>query len=347
MKKLVYGTLFLAIVGISIQSCKKDLSRPNQEELKFDSDLNIASDGRMLVFKTVEDYEKVVDNPTESIRKTFLSKVSKMNHITHFENMKLQKSNIDIFGDEYISQILNNDWIVQIGDYLYRVNKELGKVFVLPAANISEYNDLVAENKNNPNIRRFSTDDSVIELAESGAEGEKGLFCSENQASNNDNLDQTYYSAYEPYTNPVANSNHQYVRRYESTCKMNYLKLGIYYNLQAKLEVKGRVSKSSSSTGTYGINSFETLNCIAGIRFSRIYKIRCQAETGWNSGYVSLTNSNLYKAEYNSYQGSKGIKKFWLKCGFYYKTFTGGSEIAVFPTNLPGETLYHKQTKDG
>jgi hypothetical protein len=97
MKKLVYGTLFLALVGISIQSCKKDLSRPNQEELKFDSELNIASDGRMLVFKTVEDYEKVVDNPSETIRETFLNRVSKMEHITHSENIKLQKSNEKIF----------------------------------------------------------------------------------------------------------------------------------------------------------------------------------------------------------------------------------------------------------
>jgi hypothetical protein len=94
-------------------------------------------------------------------------------------SMSKSSENDDLLGDDDLAQILNEDWIVQIGDYLYRVIKPTESVYVLPVVNISEYQDLVNENKSNKHIRKFSTEDDVIELAESGAEGQKGLFCGE------------------------------------------------------------------------------------------------------------------------------------------------------------------------
>lgn len=170
----------LSLVGISLNSCKKEGSSVSQKETNFDKDLNIKSDGRMLIFKSTEDYQKVVENPTEDIKFEFISKVSKMKHVSYTEKLDLLKSENDsLIGDDYLAQILNEDWIVQIGNYLYRVNKPEEKVYVLPVANIDEYDDLVNQNLLNPNIRKFSTFDNCIELAESGDMGEK---CNEHSA---------------------------------------------------------------------------------------------------------------------------------------------------------------------
>ena len=131
----------------------------------------------MLIFKTTDDYKKVVNNPTEEIKSKFLKEVANFKHTTYSELLSKSKSseNDDLLGDDDLAQILNEDWIVQIGDYLYRVNKPTELVYVLPASNVSEYQDLVNENVANKNIRKFSTEDDVIELAESGAEGQKSL----------------------------------------------------------------------------------------------------------------------------------------------------------------------------
>jgi hypothetical protein len=356
MKKIIFTGILLVVTGLTIVGCKKDTPSPkstqtiaqHEKALTFDPTFHVASDGRMLIFQTLIDYQKAVTDPSQEQIDAFTALIGKMPYTSYYEKLQgtPEELRVDIIGDDFFSQIINADFIVQIGDYLYKVNKGTGLVAVLPASQIANYSDLVTENKTNKYLRFFSVEEDVLESAEAGEEGLKSLFCSEGQASNPD-WSETTYSAWEPYTNTVNNSNHQYVRRYKRECKMNYMNLGIYRNLQAKLEVKGMVQISSTSTGTYGISSFNTLNCIAHIRSKRIYKIRCQTETGWLAAFTALTNNNLYKCEYNSYRGTKGLKKYWLKGGFYYKTYGNGAEIPVYSTSLLGETLYQREIKSG
>lgn len=229
MKRVIYVGAFLALVGVSIVGCKKDVSNPAP---KFDSELNIASDGKMLIFKTTADYNNVVNNPTEKEWSMFISKVKEMKHTTYAEKLALNKSgeSDDLIGDEDLAQILNDEWIVQIGDYLYRVNKPTESVYVLPAANIDEYQDLVDENKSNPHIRKFSTGDNVIELAESGAEGQKSLFCSEDQLGNR-------YEETDIFTVPGFNGAYQFWG------DSDYRRYGIYYSIvtTANSNVQGQI----------------------------------------------------------------------------------------------------------
>ena len=136
----------------------------------------VSPEKSFLVIKSVDAYEALISSD-EVNKKAYLNSVEGMPFTTHNELLKIEKSSIDLIGNEFLSSILNKDLIVQIGDYLYKINPELNKVFVLPAINVDEYNDLVNENMSNPNVRQFSTDDNVLELAVSGAKGEKALFC--------------------------------------------------------------------------------------------------------------------------------------------------------------------------
>lgn len=182
MKKLIYGTLFLALLGILVVGCKKEeIQNPITQKESTSSEFNLSSDGKMLIFKTTDDYKKVVNDPTEEIKSKFLKELANLKYTSYAKSSSPNKSSFsdDLLGDDDLAQILNEDWIVQIGDYLYRVNKPTESVYVLPTSNISEYQDLVNENKANKNIRKFSTEDDVVELAESGDEGQKGLFCGE------------------------------------------------------------------------------------------------------------------------------------------------------------------------
>jgi hypothetical protein len=78
MKKLIYGSIFLALVGIGIVCCKKSIINPSSQNLITSSEFNISSDGKMLIFKTTDDYKKVVNDPTEEIKSKFLKEVANL-----------------------------------------------------------------------------------------------------------------------------------------------------------------------------------------------------------------------------------------------------------------------------
>jgi len=286
MKKLIYGTLFLALVGIGVVGCKKEeLQKQSNQDVKFDSELNIASDGRMLIFKTTEDYEKVVNNPSDEIRTGFLKEVKTFKHLTYADKISESKSieSDDLIGDEYLAQILNDDWIVQIGDYLYRVNKPTESVYVLPASNLSEYQDLVNENKSNKNIRKFSTEQDVIELAESGDAGQKALFCNESGIGGKESISNV---------TPIGNTG------FDFWCYNDFNKYGIYYSLAVWV-------KSSAPNGSYRFY----------IQVENLwYHVRCGNTVGaysfpWFN--ESPATKNVHK--YQSYSGSKNLNGVHVK----------------------------------
>jgi hypothetical protein len=133
--------------------------------------------------------------------------------------------------DDFLGQLLNEDGIIQIGNFIYKVNLQSQKVFVLPATNSSEYQDLVNENKSNKNIRQFTTNDDVIYLAESGASGEK---------CNNPS------SGFELSTEFESSSS------LRTRCLIKYFTAGIYY----------RVTGRSLKVGNYGGNYRYYLECV-------------------------------------------------------------------------------------
>lgn len=300
MKKIVFGVMMFSLVGISLNSCKKDSLSDSKKETSFYKGLNIKSDGRMLIFKTIEDYQKIVENPTESIRFDFISKVSKMKHNTYTEKNENLKSNDDsLLGDDYLAQILNEDWIVQIGDYLYRVNKPEEKVYVLPAVNIDQYNDLVNQNKSNPNIRKFSTSDNVIELVEEGASGEKGLKCSEDGAG-----------ARQAYGDYKLNLQTQI------SITVGYNKYGIYFPVKI--------------TATNHVGSKDKLY----IQIENLwYHVRCGNTVGPYSLPWEYPSSTEYASRtYNSYSGMTPLNGYHIKARARYENWylpSGGNPYTV------------------
>lgn len=167
MKKIIYGALFLTAVGIGFVACKKD-SLPINSTLNFDSKYHVASDNRMLIFETTGDYEKIVNNTTDEEQAKFVDAIQKLNFERYAEKQGNTKSS-SMECDAFLAQIINSDGVVQIGKYVYKVDLSNGVVAVINSTHLSEYTDLVALNTANKNIRHFTTNDDVIELAESGA----------------------------------------------------------------------------------------------------------------------------------------------------------------------------------
>jgi hypothetical protein len=266
---------------------KEYLELETQEFVKSDVKYDITSDGRMLVFPSVEDYEKVIGNPSKHFQEGFLSKIQTIKHAT-FAEKKAKQRDSSLIRDRHLSQILNQDGIVQIGDYLYRVNKPTESVYVLPALNLDEYQDLVYENKANKNIRKFSTGDPVIELAESGAAGKRGLFCREDGCGGKESIT--------PLVDiPFQNSGYQFWGYND------YNRFGIYFSLAAW----ARASFPRTNSHPYRIY-IQVEN--------KWYKPRCESSVGpesfpWHQDGPSRDN----RQKYQSYSSTKPLNGLHLK----------------------------------
>lgn len=87
----------------------------------------------------------------------------------------LSNDTLNTIEDEFLSCILNQDRIIQIRNYIYRIDKENETVFALHVDKIRDYNDLLNENISNPNILKFSTEDDVFDLLNERINDEKAL----------------------------------------------------------------------------------------------------------------------------------------------------------------------------
>jgi len=199
----------------------------NADQLKS-GNASYWSDGRMLVFSNLGEFEKVVDNPTNQFIENFISEVNGMSHITYSKLLSTGNRE-DTLMDEYLAFILNKDLTVQIGDYLYRVNKAREKVFVLPASDIGNYNDLVSENLTNPNLLDFSTEDDVFELMGQSKDvsGEKAM--SKNCQSSKDDKEEEEYADFDDDL-PIYNHQGRHYK-FHYKLKVRYDNWGIYRKL--------------------------------------------------------------------------------------------------------------------
>ena len=290
MKKTFFAITLIA-TSLFI-SCKKEkqvtnqpteISKSNSSENSFAKEFNLTLSENRLVFKTVDDYKKAIDNPTEEVAKKFKFAVNNFTNFKSylsFKNSKKIKNTDDLFNDPYFEAILNSDKVVQIGNFIYRINPLSQKVFVLPSKNSSEYNDLVNENTNNSNIKVYSTGDNVLELVENNTVAKStALFCGEGGIGG--------------YADGVDFSYNNQNRR----AAVDFNRYGIYFSLFARIW-----PSTGSSEFTFDFNG--TLGYIH-------YHVRC----GSTADYGTLSGGNQNgngEQRYQSYQGSTNLNNMFF-----------------------------------
>lgn len=289
MKKLIYGAMVLALAGITLYGCKKsstaELAPVNT---KAGSSKNNArtgryySDGKMLIFSDRAAYDLVVTNPADGDKDAFINAVSQMPHTSYSKYLADNRKEDDQM-DDYLAVILNQDLVVQIGSNLYRVNTRAKSVFVLPAAYIAEYKDLVTENLANTHIKVFSINDDVLDIMEDGAEPQKALFCNESGIGGKESI-----------SNQVSIGN----TGFQFWCYNDFNKFGIYYSLAVWV-------RSSAPNGAYRFY----------IQVENLwYHVKCGNTVGpYSFPWYSESPATKRIHKYQSYSGSKNLNGVHVK----------------------------------
>ncbi len=170
MKTIKTSTIFLFVL-FTIAACNKEEIEPKDVTSK---NSRITLDNNRIKFDSYQDYESHIHNYELSEEpQKFIADFKSRYTLT---KARSGSSFPDSLNDEFLESILNDNSIVQIGDYLYKVNLFTDKVYVLNTDYESEIIDLVSENISNTNIKEYSTSDHVIDLVE-GLEGAVSRCC--------------------------------------------------------------------------------------------------------------------------------------------------------------------------
>jgi hypothetical protein len=292
MKKLMYGALFLAAVGIGVVGCKKnEILQPNTTQT------NISTDGKMLVFEDVESYEKAISDLTEEKKASLLKQVGALKFKNYFSvpHSKTEGDSIQEM-DDFFGQLLNEDGAIQIGNHIYKVDLNSDQVYVLSVDDKDgNYNDLIQGNTGNKSVTAYSTGQDVLYLV-NGEEEQKcgGIGGGEYPCYSNDKDAPIVYN--------VPNSN----KVFRLNAKVTFFRAGIYFDLYSSYKML-EFSSSNAETPSNEIIYFQDYNMNV--------EIFCKGPQGWyqqrpcGSGDIGTRVSGLY------YTRTENTTK---KVSFYY-----------------------------
>lgn len=246
MKKVFYGGLFLALVGIGIIGCKKEISPVITKNQTIENNTNKSITYRvengMLVFNTVDDFDRLI----ESLNDESYDDLKNLDYQSYSESINSEEENK--IEDAFLSVALNKDQAIQIGNFIYRINKANEKVFALRKDSYDNYDDLIAENISNKNILELSTEDDVFEMLGEVTYEEKALSKNCQSSNQNNNSGWTEYADYVDENNVYGNGKD---KRYKFSVwlRVRYDNWGIYRKLFT--EFKHKEAWGGTFNGTY------------------------------------------------------------------------------------------------
>jgi len=276
------------------------------------NEFNVEFKNGALKFSSINSYQNMVEDKTDAERSAFISFLNSTkdyNSLRKSYSKTKQTSAGRVLGtketevvesNEFLSTILNEDGLIAIGEYYFKINLNSEKVFVLPLKNESEFDDLKQENVANQNILIFATDDDVLLLLSEGSKGtisgRSQLFCRDRSA---DALKDDSY-AYEPFYDDYRQDN-----------KIVYQKAGVYFSLQAKtkMQYKNLIGLWVDAGITYNQQ----------VRYYYRYEPKCRNSSEGSATKTDDGPSN--ELNYRAYESIRGLHKYRYEAEFFGQGF--------------------------
>lgn len=253
--------------------------------------------GSILRFETIEDY---VDFVEDSIQIKW-QRIDDFTEAQGFENYFVQNPIIDeedsLAMDEMFGKLLNADAVVIIGDYAVKIDLPNEAAYVSPYNNLStHYADLISGNTGNKNVKKFSTDDDVIDYLLTGVDFDK---CGGS-------------ASFDRWTEHLSISPYSPVNTFRFQVK--YFKGAIYYSVRVKGRMYGTPLPVTLPNIQFEIQSPDM----------RMHPRPCNSN-GWvihhpgirnfsNWGTWSGAGTNIYRT-WLGYERTRGLNKYriWIR----------------------------------
>jgi hypothetical protein len=364
MKKLIYGSLFLALVGIGIVGCEKKIIQPtnhheltsDRSNLKFDS--NVTTDGVLLIFNSLADYENlwspndVIPSQSAEQINQFVNNLSSVNYSKfktsqNFETIKNAGREEEF--PSLIFELLNKDGAIQVGTHVFYFDFIAKKGYAIKKEDkANSYSDLIIGNVSNPKVQMYNWEDEMIVWANDPA---AKLGCSENSASTSEDsksktdlIEWTFLINGNAFQNTL-NASVQY-KKFDSELKVKYRWTPGGWDFYSKVVLRQKTQDLSASIDGKIVWSltWKTADIPVKLEWQRRYKLKCKSDTG----YQALNDFGTGVATGQSWHGIRACTKYIMGANAYAK-INGNWELMDFDTpnkNVNG-TLYQVRINSG
>ena len=243
----------------------------------------------LLRFSSIADYKQLMDQPTPEAERQFTEKVRGLSGFTSLQRACEQGGQrtaddelAELIDNTYFKEMLNEDLSVWIEDWVFRVNPEDEKVYVIDADLVdTKYDELIAQNTGDPDVKEYSTALNVLDIVGNPDDQPQGLFCSQSGIGSrnvgeplNDGSGRTAFSAYAKY--------------------------GIYFSLFTRIETIG------SSAPVYRFDYSGNMWLGAPHVY---YHVRCGSTADYATVSTGTWTGTAFK--YQSYQGSTALNQVY------------------------------------
>ncbi|UZS00049.1 hypothetical protein [Chondrinema litorale] len=317
-KKLL-ASKFLLLALFFIIGCSPESDEIITPSLEDEQALlsNISLKSNRVVFSSIDAYQKFLEDQDVEQR---VNLVNQLNNISSFislsslikadlslSNGRIAEETLDLEGT-IIADLLNEDGIIEIGEYLFKINMSQEQVLALHRDNLEDsYNALLEGDTNNDDILLFSTNDDVLEMisngeTSSGSNARTALFgCGENGADKDIDEDNEYYGS---------------DRR--MVCRVEYQKYGIYFSLIAKVKSQKKVAGIWVGAGYEGENQ--------GLDFYVKYKPKCRSEVV-KQGTVYEDSGDNNELSKRPYESTRKLHKYHYEAQFSNFYWNQGTRV--------------------
>jgi hypothetical protein len=309
---------FLPLFFLSFFSCEESQFSPKQS---FEIGDGVTIDEGILSFVDIKAFRNLIDNKgtreKEQLMK-LLSKqvgyvslgeyVAKLSHYSPKARTISEDEYSIVETNEFLSSILNEDALIGIGDFIFRIDFQNEIVYALPKSLTSQIDEFMSTNPANGNLLKFSTSDDVLSIIESGdykdfKSGRTAFLCfREGGAGARDSK----YQATEVVEKANAPS-----LVMNADMKHVYQKAGIYFSLM--LELKYMYKKADCSS----LQCYSSLATDISANVTYRYKRKC---TGNDTGNITTTfyawgDNKLSKRLWES---TNALRLFYLDTKFFW-----------------------------
>lgn len=306
MKKVKYGALFLALVGIGFTSCEKEeveLDKNAVENSLNDAEKNfelvdnndyshLSVINGVLNFSSIEYYESFFDKMVAG-KEGFLQEYTAKLNFKSFNSITIARENGEI--DDFVASILDENGIVKIGEWFIKLNFETESVYACSDEHWNAYE--LVQRENDKDVYTFTFDEEVlIYLNDPELLEERGWGCSDRSA--NRKWSQTAIKNITIINNIQMNMQ----------CKVRYSKYGIYFTLKA--EGPHTTEYQPSNTPNRLRYWFQLDNCS--------YAERCGSSVTnyshpWKSATSIAGGNSVTTPQYKWYSNSTKLKNFYFR----------------------------------
>jgi hypothetical protein len=168
MLKLILSSLFLILIGAGTVGCKKENVRQNEVQV-VSNEFGVATNGKMLIFNSIDGYMKAVDGDYDPNHDRILKIVNDFKFDNYFSNKVISAKSGGNQMDDFLGQLLDKNGCIEIQNNIYKVDLLKEKVFVISKDKYAVNNESFANGTlKGSDVKEFNLNEDVLDIMNNG-----------------------------------------------------------------------------------------------------------------------------------------------------------------------------------